>query len=170
MEHDLAHGAETRQSGEIGPIGPAGDGHADLTHAAGHVVQTAAEEIGDAGAKDGQGQARDVLVGPEGDGQEAVDQARHAGGGEADDQGQQQPHDALGRGGMALIEEGGGQTGDAADIHDARHAQIQIAALLREDLAGGAEEDDGAEDDGRLNQRDQRIHARSPPFPRKTSL
>ena len=93
----------------------------------------------------------------QGDGQKRVDQAaqrrRQEGGQQAQDHayGNIRAHpgpDAV----DILIGEGGAQAGDAAEIHDARHAQVEVAALFRQDLAHGAEEDDGAEDDGGMQQ------------------
>ena len=49
-----------------------------------------------------------------------------------------------------LIHEGGRQTGDAAEVHDAGDAEVQVAGFLRDDLAERAEHDNRAEHDGRV--------------------
>ena len=75
MEEKLAEHTHTGQSRHKGTVNGAGAGHGNLSHAAGHNIQTAAKEICNAAAEDGQGQAGDVLIGPQGDGQKAVEQS-----------------------------------------------------------------------------------------------
>ena len=156
------------QARDGGPVGRAGGGHRDLPHAAGHGVQAAAEEVGHAAAEDGQGQAGDVLVGPEGDGEKAVEQAAQRRGQEGRGEGEDEAEHRGGIRVVELVEEGGRQTGDAAQVHDAGDAQVQIAGFLGEDLTHGAEEDDGAEDHCRLQQLYQLGYAHLPSasFPR----
>ena len=166
VQQQPAHYAEVRDGVDGGPVHGAGGGHGDLAHAAGHGVQGAAEEVGHAAAEDGQRQAGDVLVGPEGDGQETVQQTAQGGGGERRQQGDHQTHEAGGIGVVELIEEGGRQSRDAAQIHDPGDAQVQVAGFLCQDLAHGAEQDDGAELDGRLNQLNNLVDAHlAPSFP-----
>ena len=135
----------------------AATGDGDLAHAAGQLVEAAAEEVADAGAEDRQGQTGDVLVRAQADGQEGVDEAAQGRRQEAGQQAHEYAQGHVGRNARpdtvdVLIGEGGAQTGDAAQVHDARDAQVQIAALLGHDLAQGAEQNDRAEDDGGVQQ------------------
>ena len=58
----------------------AGGGEGDGGHlAAGELDEGAAEEVADAHAEGGEGKTGDVLVGPEGDGEDAVDAGPSAG-------------------------------------------------------------------------------------------
>ena len=130
-----------------------GHGHGDLADAAGELVEAPAEEVAHAGAEDRQGQAGDVLVRPQGDGQEAVDEAAQRGGkerrDEAHDDAQRRVWLDAGIGAVdVFIHEGGRQTGDAAEVHDAGDAEVQVAGFLRDDLAERTEHDDRAEHDG----------------------
>ena len=167
VEQQSAHSAEIGQAGDGGPVHGAGGGNGDLAHAAGHGVEAAAEEVGDTAAENGQRQAGDVLIGPEGNGQEAVQQSAQGGGQESGDEAHQQADD---RGGVRIVElvkEGSCQTGNAAQVHDAGDAQIQVAGFLRQDLTDGAVHNDGAEADGGLQQADQlcKSHLCSASFP-----
>ena len=157
IEDQLAYHAQTGEAGNGGPVDGAGGSHGDLAHAAGHGVEAAAEEVGDAAAEDGQRQTGDVLVGPQGDGQEAVKQAAQSGDQERCQEGDQQAHKAVGIGVIELIEERGRQTRDAAQVHDARDAQVQIAGFLRQNFADGAVHDDGAEANRGLQQTDDKV-------------
>ena len=86
--------------------------------------------------------------------------------GERRQQGDHQTHETGGIGIVELIEEGGRQSRDTAQIHDAGDAQVQVAGFLCQDLAHGAEQDDGAELDGRLNQLNNLVDAHlAPSFP-----
>ena len=161
-QEDLAEPAALVGKAEDGrAVGAGGHSHGDLTDAAGQSVQGTAEEVGNTAAKDGQGQAGDILVGTEGDGQEAVKQTAQSGRHKSCKEAQQQCHDGNGVGSSIFIGERTGKAGDAAQIHDAGDTQIQIAGFLRDDLTKGAEEDDGAKHDGRHEQID---HLLSAPF------
>ena len=123
------------------------------------------KEVGHTAAEDGQRQAGDVLVGPEGDGQETVQQTAQGGGGERRQQRDHQTHETGGIGIVELIEEGGRQSRNTAQIHDPGDAQVQVAGFLCQDLAHGAEQNDGAELDSRLNQLNNLVDAHlAPPF------
>ena len=69
--------------------------------------------------------------------------------------------DRNGRRDAVFIEIRARQTRDAADVHQSRHAQVQIAALLGQDLAVRAEGHAHALADRLLNQDNDRIHAQS---------
>jgi len=132
-----------------------GHGYGDLADAAGELVEAPAEEVADAGAEDRQGQAGDVLVRAQRDGQEAVDEAAKRGGEERRDE---THNDAQRRARLdpcvdavdVFIHERGRQTGDAAEIHDTGNAEVEVAGFLRDDLAERAEHDNRAEHDGRV--------------------
>ena len=166
-EQQGAHGAHARQSGDIGPIGGAGGSHGDLTDAASHGIQAAAEEVCDAAAENGQRQAGDILIGPEGDGQKAVNQAAQSGCQKRGDEGQQQTDNGGGILAVDLVEERGRKACNAAQIHDAGDTQVQVAGFLRQNFANGAVHDDGAEEHGGLEQLCQlsTCHFASPSFP-----
>ena len=111
----------------------------------------------------------DVLVCPEGDGEEAVQQSAQRRRQEGGKETQQQTHQLAGVRVVELVEEGRRQARDAAQIHDAGDTQVQIAGFLRQDLTNGAEHDDGAELDGGLDQLDDLIvHLAEPSFPPRT--
>ena len=74
---------------------------------------------------------------------------------------QQQTDQGVGIRGGGLVGKGAGKAGDAAQVHNPRDAQIQTAGFLRQDLAQGAEQDHGAEDNSGLQ---QLCHACVPPF------
>ena len=122
---------------EIGAGGGQGDG-GHLT--AGELDEGAAEEVADAHAEGGHGKAGHVLVGPEGHRQQAVQQTHQQraqqGAQHRDSNGQKAVH--RGRRGGLLVEERTDDAADAAHIHDAGDAQIQVAGFLRQDLAGAA--------------------------------
>ena len=61
--------------------------------AAGGHPHVLADELTGAGAEDGQGQAGDVLVGPQGDGEEGVDEGADG----AAQEGEEQSQDEIGR-------------------------------------------------------------------------
>lgn len=140
----------------------------DLT--AGELDQGAAEEVADAHAEGGHGQAGNVLVGPQGHRQEAVQQAHQQrtqqGAQHGDQNGQKAAHLVGGHG--LLIEERADDAADTAHIHDAGDTQVQIAGLLGEDLAGAAVQQgdtlhDRAGDEGY----NIKIHFLTPPSFRK---
>ena len=140
-QEDLAEPAQTLGKGQgLGKI-PAGGGQGDGGHlAAGELDQGAAEEVADAHAEGGHGQAGNVLVGPQGHRQEAVQQAHQQraqqGAQHGDQNGQKAAHLVGGHG--LLIEERADDAADTAHIHDAGDTQVQVAGLLGEDLAGAA--------------------------------
>ena len=170
-QEDLAEPAQTLGKGQgLGKIaagGGQGDG-GDL--AAGELDQGAAEEVADAHAEGGHGQAGNVLVGPQGHRQEAVQQAHQQraqqGAQHGDQNGQKAAHLVGGHG--LLIEERADDAADTAHIHDAGDTQVQIAGLLGEDLAGAAVQQgdtlhDRAGDEGY----NIKIHFLTPPSFRK---
>ena len=105
-------GAHVAQGG-VGDVGAGGDGHGDLAHAAGQLVEAAAEEVGHAAAEDGQRKTGDVLVGPEGDGEEGVNQPAEGGKQEAAYEAEDQTHHGGGAA-VQFVEERGDQTADGA--------------------------------------------------------
>ena len=133
---------------------------------AGELDEGAAEEVAEANAKGGQGQTGDILVCPHGDGQEAVDKAHTQ---RAEHTGQQRDQNAkeridLGGGGKGLlIQECPNDAADAAHIHDAGDAQIQIAGFFGEGFAGGAKEQRDSLGDGSGNESKKIKHRLSPP-------
>ena len=87
------------------------------------------------------GKAGDVLVGAERDGQEAVEQAHQ----QASPTGEQSIGMPMARKRVhvrrrdgLLIEERADDAADAADVHDAGNAEVQVAGFLRQDLARAA--------------------------------
>ena len=83
----------------------------------------------------------DVLVGFEGNGEEAEQQAHQQRANKAAESGDKSSKEAvhcLGRGQGLLIEEGTDNAADAANIHDAGDTKVQVAGLLGDDLTGGA--------------------------------
>ena len=170
-QEDLAEPAQTLGKGQgLGKIaagGGQGNG-GDLT--AGELDQGAAEEVADAHAEGGHGQTGNVLVGPQGHRQEAVQQAHQQraqqGAQHGDQNGQKAAHLVGGHG--LLIEERADDAADTAHIHDAGDTQVQIAGLLGEDLAGAAVQQgdtlhDRAGDEGY----NIKIHFLTPPSFRK---
>ncbi len=131
-----------------------------------------ADELAHSCAEDGQGQSGDVLVGPEGDGEEAENQGgqgpRQEGAENADAHGDY----SAGPGSRRLfVVEHAPQAQGAAHEHDALHAQVQVAGFLRQDFPQGAEEQgraigDGGDDEGQ-EQTQEITHAAPPSFPRR---
>ena len=120
-----------------------------------------AEEVGYAHAERREREAGDILVGAQADGQEAVDQtARHRRQEGADERQDHAQRHIRVRGGV-LIDIRAGEACEAAQIHDARHTQVQIAGLFRDDFAHRAVHDDRPEGDGAKNPCNQRIHQRT---------
>ena len=141
--------------------------HGDLTNAARHGVQGAAEEVGHAAAEDCQGQTGDILVGAKRDGQEAVEQAAQRRGKECRNKAQQQRYDGNGVRGSIFIGESTGKAGNTAQLHDPGNTQVQVTGFLGDNLAKRAEEDDRTKYDGRHEQVDHLLSA--PFFLRKTT-
>ena len=107
-----------------------------------------------AGAEDGQGQARHILVGPERGGEKAEDQRGQRSRQKGAQDAHQHGDEAAGSGARRLfIVEHAAKAQGAAHEHDALHAQVQVAGLLRQNLAQGAEQQrravgDGGDDEG----------------------
>ena len=109
---------------------------------AGELNQGAAEEIAEPHAEGGHGKAGHVLVGTEGHRQEAVQKSHQRRANQAAQQRKQNGQEAvhLGSGHCLLIQKGTNHAADAAHIHNAGDAQVQVAGLFRNGLAGGAEQ------------------------------
>ena len=144
-EHDLPDRAKPRQHRDLGSKSLVGHRSGGI---AGTVEDKDAEEVCHAHAEGGQRQTGDVLVGAQGDGQKRVDQTAQHRSRNGADHGDQDADQAVGVGGGVLIRPGAGKTGKAAQVHDARHAQVQVAGLLGHGLAQSAVHDDGAKRDG----------------------
>ena len=143
------------------------DGHIAPGGAA-HVLP---DELPRPGAENGQGQAGDVLVGPQGDGEEGVDEGGEGPGQKGEHQGQEHRHDAVGPGAHgALVVERGAQAHGATHVHHALHAQVQVARLFGQNLPQGAvEQGHAVEDRGGEQSHPQAAvdvtHLPPPPFP-----
>ncbi len=161
-EQHLAQHRNVLEQRQLLAEGAGRGGHGYLAHAAGQLGQGTAEEVAHAHAEGGQRQTGDILVGAQGDGQHAVDQSAQRARQQRAHQRDQKAHHGNRRHRRLLIEERARQTGNAAHVHHARHAQIQVARLFRQDLAVGSEENADALSDGLLNKGDN--HARWPPF------
>ena len=111
-----------------------------------------------AGAKDGQRQTGDVLVGPEGDGQEAEDQRGDAAGDEGAQQTDEHRQKSTGRFHGLFVVEHTAKADGTAHEHDALHAQIQAAGFLRQHFAQRTEQQRRAVGDGGHHQCDEQIH------------
>ena len=144
------------------------DGHWGLLDAghrkAGTIQDENAEEIRHAHAKGGKGKACHILVGPEGNGQEAVDKPARHGGDNGAEKRQQYTDPAFGvRSGLFVIVRAG-KARKTAQIHNARDPQVQVSGFFGDDLSHGAEHDDGAEGNGPHDPCDQ-IAVHSNPSP-----
>ena len=118
------------------------------------------EEFPVAHAEDGQRQAGDILVGPEGDGEEGIEEAPQGGGQKGRDKGQDHRHHGDGvPSGNALIEKRGDEAGGAAHIEKPLHAQVQVAGFLGQDLPQGAVHQGGAHEDGGHKKVHKECHA-----------
>ena len=120
----LAHHRDGGEQGDL-PGGEAADQGVGACHDGPAVPQALADEEVEAQAEGGDGQAGDVLVGLEGDGEQGKQGPAQAGGQKGDQQAHQQ---AVGHTACQVAEDG-------ADGHGALHAQIQAASLLGDDLA-----------------------------------
>ncbi len=87
------------------------------------------DEAGDAGAQDGDGETRDHLVGPHGDGQQGEDQGAEGPASRCRGHGQ--------NGRLAVMPHQ--KAHDGADKHQPLDTQVQVAGLLRQDLPQGGE-------------------------------
>ena len=141
---------EHAPAGEDGELGLEGL----VDHALGRrasVEDVDAEEIRHAHAEGRQGETSHVLVGAQADGQEAVNQAAGHRGEERANERERDAEDHVRVLRGVLVEVGAGEAGKAAQIHDARNAEVQIAGFFRDDFAHRAVHDDRAEGDGAQN-------------------
>ena len=162
VEEDFSEPAELGGKGQLGRKILVRGAQGDAGHVrAGELNERAAEEVAEAHAEGGQGKAGDVLVGSQGNGEEAVDQAHQKGAHKAaqhrDADGEEGIH--VRGGGVLLIEEGADDAADGAHIHDARDAQVQVAGLLGEGLAGAAVQQRDALHDGSGDESGEIKHA-----------
>ena len=161
-EEQLAEDAALVRKGQGTVEVRAGGAERDGGHrAAGQLDEGAAEEVADAHAEGGERQAGHVLVGAQGDGEEAVDkpgqQRAQQAGAKRDGDSQEAVH--VRRGGQGLlVEEGADDAADAADVHDAGNAEVEVAGFLRQRLAGAAEEQRDALHDGAGNEGNEIEH------------
>ena len=168
VEDRLADNAQTGKHGQLGL-----KGFVDHALRGGASVENVyAEKVCHAHAKRGQRKAGHVLIGAQADGQKAVNQAAQHRRGEG---AEQRNHDAerhVRIGGGVLIQISACETGESAQIHDARHAEVQVAAFFGDNFAHCAVHDDGAEGDGAHDPCDKRIHQQTslPAWPRKIAL
>ena len=117
--------------------------------------QRSAQKHSHARAEGGQRQTRDVLIGAQGDGQEAVDQ-RHQ---RRSDQGADKRNQHRDNGNhpvphRLLVKERADHAADAADIHDAGNAEVQVSALFGDDLPRRSEQQRNPLPDGALDKCD----------------
>lgn len=119
-------------------------GRADRADAA----EAAADVVADARAEDRQGQAGHVLVRAQADGQEGVEQSGQSRGGKAAEQRDQNAEDRIRAGEGCLELQRTGKARNRADVHDAGNAEVQVAALFRQNLTQRAIENDRAEGNG----------------------
>ena len=155
---------EGQAPAEVGAGGAEGD-KGDL--ASGDLNEGAAEEVAEAHAEGGHGKAGNILVGPEGHGEEAVEKPHKEGAQQGAQQGDAHCENTrhLSGGDGLLIQERADNAADAAHVHDTGNAQVQVAGLLRDGLAGGAEEQGDALDNGSGNKGCKIKHCGFPPFP-----
>ena len=130
----------------------AGGGEADGGRAAARELgERTAEEVAHTDAEGGQRKAGDVLIGAERDREEAVDQPHHK---RAEERAAERNEhrerrvQRLGRGERIFIQKRADDARDAADIHDAGDAEVEVTGFFGEDLAGGAEQQRNALHDG----------------------
>ncbi len=140
-----------RAKGEGSAEAVACGGEVDGRHiAARKLDKRATEEIAEADTECREGKTCDILIGAEGDRQEAVEES-HC---ERTENGtQQRNQDGKERNeicGVLFIEESADDTADAADIHDARNAEVQVARFFGDDFAGRAVQQGNALHDGTL--------------------
>ena len=164
-EHDLPDVAQTRQHGNFGAERLVGDGSGGV---AGAVQDKHAEEVCHTHAEGRQRQTGDVLVGAQGDGQERIDQAARHRGQNSTGQGDQDADKAVGVGSAVLIGPGAGKARETAQVHDARHAEVQVAGFLGHGLAQRTVHDNCAKRDGAHDPRNQTaVHITCPPCVRR---
>ena len=156
-QEDLAEPAELRRKRQrLGKVAVRGRERDGRHLAAGELDERAAEEVAEADAERRHGKAGNVLIGAQRDGEKAVQQSHEQ---RAEQARQQRDHDGekavhpRGPADALLIQERPDDAADAADIHDARDAEVQVAGLFGERFAGAAEQQrdtlyDGAGDKG----------------------
>ena len=163
-EEDLSEPAEMLREGEGRAEVEGGGGQRDVGHvASGEFDQASAEEVTDADAEGGEGEAGHVLVGAEGNGEEAVQKPHEEGGENGAQKGDPDGEKGVDREGALFIEEGSDDPSDCAYIHDPGDAQVQVAALLGVDLSHTAIEKGDALHHGAGDVRDKVKHG-TPPF------
>ena len=126
--------------------------------------QLAHDDLHQAHAEGGKRQARHVLVGPQGHGQEGIDQAhehgKHQGGQDT------QQHDQHRRQAGFADQVQHQAAARAAHAHDARNAKVQMPRFFGQDLARGAVNEGRAEGQGVDEKIQPGIHfTLLPPFP-----
>ena len=94
------------------------------------------------------------LDGPQGHGQETIQQPHQQGAEERTDQRDQHSQKRIKLRYMLLIQKRANHAADTAHIHNTGNTQVQVAGFLRQDLAGGAEQNRHALHHGTLEQRD----------------
>ena len=135
--------ADIQRFAEIGARRAQRDG-GDFT--VGQLDERAAEEVADADAERRECKTRDVLVGAQRNGQQAVEKAHQKRAQKRaehrDTDGEERVH--VGSRGGLLVEERADDAADTADVHHARNAEVQVAGLFRQDLTGAAVEQGNA--------------------------
>ena len=167
-QEDFAEPAQLVREGQALAEAGAGGAQGDEGYlTAGDFNEGAAEEVAEAHAEGGHGKAGNVLVGPEGYGEEAVQKPHEEGAQQRAQQGnshRQEPNHILSGGNGLLIHKCADHAADTAHIHDAGNAQIQVAGLFRKGFAGGAEEQRDALDHGSGDKGYKIKHCPFPPF------
>ena len=121
---------------------------------AGELHHRGTEKVTESNAKGGDGQTGYILVGPQGHGQETIQQPHQQGAEERTDQRDQHSQKRIKLRYMLLIQKRTNHAADTAHIHNTGNTQVQVAGFLRQDLAGGAEQNRHALHHGTLEQRD----------------
>ena len=122
------------------------------------LTQARHDEAHDARAEDGQGQTRDVLVGLEADGQDAVEQTHETCGEESGQDAQDHDEES----GDVPCQDQSLDHGTAACrayAHDTGDTQVEVAYLLGDDFTRGAVEEGHAQGDGVDQKINDVIHA-----------
>ena len=164
-EHGLPQRTQTGQDGELCAERLVGNGGGGV---AGTVEDKDAEEVCHAHAEGRQRQTGDILVGAQADGQKGVDQAAGHAGKDRAGHSDQDADKAVGAGGGILIRPGAGKAGKAAQIHDARHAEVEVAGFFGHGLAERTVHNDRTERDGTHDPCNQAaVHITCPPCVRR---
>ena len=166
-QEDLAKPAELRRERQrLGKVAVRGRERNGRHLAAGELDERAAHEVAEADAERRHGKAGDVLVGAQRNGEKAVQQTHEQ---RAEQARQQRDHDGekavhpRGPAGRLLIQERPDDAADAADIHDARDAEVEVAGLFGERFAGAAEQQRDTLHDGAGDKGHKIKHAPPPP-------